>query len=123
MRRLVLFELELTIQDVDFTPYTPPTPITKSKPGLSDEDLMDRITKVRTVAEDASVVPHIRNTAEQVLAKLTKTAQTRGLMPKDEETETPKSSKSSKETTLKSSGKDGGEMLDDVESNLSDWVA
>jgi hypothetical protein len=123
MRRLALFELELTIQGRDFTPYEPPTPVTKSTPSLSDEDLMSRIADVRRVSQDANVVPHIRNTASQVLAKLTKTAQSRGLIETEEETETPKTTRKTKTETLKSSGKTGGEMLEEVESNLSDAVA
>jgi hypothetical protein len=52
-RRIANLELEMTLEGVEFTPYTPPKRVATHGPTLSDDQLIDGLKNVGKIANDA----------------------------------------------------------------------
>jgi hypothetical protein len=80
VRQINLVELNLTLGGVKFDHWTSPAKQPRKSGGFTDDELVDRIGRLRVVVTDESIHPTIRATADAELARQVKIAQERGLI-------------------------------------------
>jgi hypothetical protein len=78
--KIANLELEMTIEGVEFHPWSPPVKVSTRRPSRSDADLMARLDVVRQIAASSKYAPSIRATADRETQRLTAQAVARGLI-------------------------------------------
>jgi hypothetical protein len=119
VRAINNLELEMVIESVPFTAWTPPHKPQSRTHSRSDKDLLARLSTIEAIRDDPKHPENIRNTADSQARTLRRQAVSRGLIEgPDQVTETEETPEATK-STRKTKTKTAGQMLADVESKVA----